>query len=100
MLTEPHVCRGLNSCKGTGAGKDNSCAGTGACASATAHSCRGTNDCTGQGGCGDHPGANSCSGKGECGVPLSDKAWAKARANFETAMKAAGKDVGEAPSKS
>lgn len=100
MLVEPHVCRGLNTCEGHGADGKNSCAGVGSCATANAHSCHGHNDCTGQGGCGDFPGANSCSGKGECGVPLSDKAWAKARLNFETAMKAAGKDVGEAPPKS
>jgi hypothetical protein len=36
---------------------------------------------------------------GECAVPLSDKAWAIARKNFEAAMKKAGKKFGDAPAK-
>jgi hypothetical protein len=103
LLDEPHVCRGLNTCKGKGGcgatkGK-NECAGQGGCATAEKHTCKGDNACKGQGGCGETPGENSCKAKGSCAVPLSDKAWAKARANFEGAMKKAGKTVGPAPAK-
>ena len=34
LLQEPHVCRGLNTCKGTGVDGKNNCAGTSACATA------------------------------------------------------------------
>jgi hypothetical protein len=34
---------------------------------------------------------------GECAVPLKDKAWEKARKNFEAAMTKAGKKFGNAP---
>lgn len=97
LLTEKHVCRGLNICKGHGAGGENSCAGTGACATYAAHECAGNNECKGQGGCGSKPGENACKGMGACAVPLKDHAWGKARANFEAAMKAAGNKVGPAP---
>ena len=97
LLKEPHVCCGLNTCKGKGTDKKNDCAGMGHCASAKKHSCKGENDCKGQGGCGEHPGENSCKGKGSCNVPLSADAWKKARANFEAAMKKAGKKFGDAP---
>jgi len=108
LLKEPHVCRGLNVCKGHGACKTakndckgkNDCAGAGACASAKHHTCGGANDCSGQGGCGANPGENACKGKGKCAVPLNDKAWTAARANFEKAMTAAGKKFGPAPDKS
>lgn len=93
LLKEPHVCRGLNTCKGVGAGKKNDCAGMGKCALAEKHTCKGENACKGQGGCGE----NACKGKGSCAVPLSEKTWTKARANFEAAMKKAGKKVGPAP---
>ena len=33
---EVHACRGLNACKGQGAGGDNACAGQGACATTAA----------------------------------------------------------------
>ncbi len=99
LLEEPHVCRGLNSCMGTGAGKENACAGQGTCATAAQHSCHGANECKGQGGCGELPGQNSCKGNGECAVPLHEGAWEKARAAFEQAMQAAGKEVGSAPAK-
>lgn len=99
LLTEPHVCRGLNTCKGHGAGGGNDCAGQGNCASVEAHSCHGENDCKGQGGCGEIAGQNDCKGQGKCGVPLSDKAWKKARADFEAAMTKAGKKVAPAPAK-
>ena len=92
-----HVCRGLNTCKGKGAGGGNECAGTGACATAKAHGCNGHNECKGQGGCGANPGANECSGKGACAVPLDETAWKKARAAFEANMNAEGKDIGDAP---
>jgi len=109
LLKEPHVCRGLNTCKGNGSCKTadnackgkNACAGRGACATAEKHDCAGHNTCHGQGGCGAHPGENSCKGKGKCAVPLSDKAWKNARANFEKAYEAKhGKKPGPAPAKS
>ena len=34
---------------------------------------------------------------GGCEVPLKKEAWAKARTNFEAAMKKAGKTFGDAP---
>lgn len=97
LLVEPHVCRGLNTCKGMGASKENACAGQGTCASVEHHQCGGQNACKGQGGCGAHPGENSCKGEGHCAVPLMDHAWGPARKNFEAAMKAAGKEFGAAP---
>ncbi len=97
MMGDVHVCRGLNMCKGQGQGGGNACAGQGACATAEAHSCHAANACKGQGGCGDFAGQNACKGQGECNVPLREDTWVKARAAFEKAMKAAGKDVGPAP---
>jgi hypothetical protein len=99
LLSEPHVCRGLNTCKGLGVGGANDCAGQGACASAEKHTCHYVNQCKGQGGCGSHPGENACQGKGTCGVPLGDGAWKRARKNFEQVMTTAGKKFGAAPSK-
>lgn len=98
LTQEPHVCRGLNTCKGKGKGGDNECAGQGTCATAEKHACDGMNECKGQGGCGQTAGRNSCEGKGECAVPLKPDAWKNARAAFEKAMKAKGKKVGETPS--
>jgi hypothetical protein len=100
LLFEPHVCRGLNTCKNKGKSEKNDCAGMGNCATVKAHTCKAANDCRGQGGCGEHPGENSCNGKGECGVPLSDKAWPKARKRFKELMEKEGKKIGEAPEKS
>src|SRR5262249_38002979 len=61
LLQDPHVCRGINTCKSKGkTGTTNDCAGQGHCATVKAHSCQGTNDCKGQGGCDDHPGENDC----------------------------------------
>jgi hypothetical protein len=99
LLQEPHVCRGLNTCKGKGKGGKNDCAGTSACATAKAHTCGGDNDCRGLGGCGEHPGENKCKGMGDCHVPLQDDAWAKARKRFEELMTKEGKKVGAAPKK-
>jgi hypothetical protein len=96
LLKEPHVCCGLNTCKGTGAGGDNDCAGVGSCATAEKHSCDGQNGCNGQGGCGANPGENACKGQGKCNVPLTHS-WKKARENFEAAMKKAGRSFGPAP---
>jgi len=97
LLKEPHVCRGLNTCKGKGKG-DHACAGQGGCATAEAHACKGQNECAGQGGCGERPGENAtCKGTGNCAVPLNDDAWKRARANFEAAAKKAGLEVGPAP---
>jgi hypothetical protein len=100
ILDEPHVCRGLNGCKGLGRSKENTCAGMGTCASIVDHSCGGQNECKGQGGCGTNPGMNSCKGQGGCHIPLMDDAWTTARAAFEAAMKKTGKEVGAAPAKS
>src|ERR1700729_2054044 len=92
LLQEPHICRGLNpTCKGEVKGKKNDCAGQAAAATVKEHKCKGMNECAGEGGCGEKPGENTCKGKGECAVPLSDKAWEKARKNFEAAMKKADK---------
>lgn len=100
MLEEPHVCRGLNACEGMGAGKDNACAGQGACATAVAHDCHEMNECKGQGGCGDTAGRNACKGQGECGVPLKEETWVKARRAYEQAMQTAGNAFGDPPAKS
>ena len=97
LMGEKHVCRGLNQCKGAGAGGENACAGTGACATIAAHLCAGNNECKGQGGCGEKPGENACKGMGSCAVKLKEHAWGKARTNFEAVMTAAGKEVGAAP---
>jgi hypothetical protein len=97
LLKEPHVCCGLNTCKGQGKGDDNDCAGMGSCASAERHSCQGQNACAGQAGCGEKPGENACNGQGACAVPLTKKTWKKARANFEAAMKKAGRTFGKPP---
>jgi hypothetical protein len=99
LLQEPHVCRGLNTCKGKGKGAKNDCAGTSECATAKAHTCGGDNACRGLGGCGDTPGENKCKGMGDCHVPLTDKAWKKARTRFEEVMTKEGKKVGAAPEK-
>ena len=100
LRQEPHICRGLNpTCKGEVAGKKNDCAGQAHGPTVKEHKCKGMNDCAGESGCGERPGENKCKGMGECAVPLSDKAWAKARKNFEAAMKKAGKKFGDAPRK-
>jgi hypothetical protein len=100
LLQDPHVCRGINSCKNKGkTGTTNDCAGQAHCATVAAHDCNGMNDCKGQGGCGEHPGENECKGKGGCEVPLSDKTWPKARKRFEELMAQAGKTFGDAPPK-
>ena len=93
LMGEKHVCRGLNKCKSDA----NACAGQGTCATFAAHECGTHNECKGQGGCGDKPGENACKGMGKCAVPLKEHAWGKARANFEAAMTAAGKEAGPAP---
>jgi len=99
ILDEPHVCRGLNTCKGQGRSTDNSCAGMGTCASVADHACGGQNECKGQGGCGSNPGMNSCKREGGCHIPLMDDAWTTARTAFEAALKKTGKNAGAAPAK-
>jgi hypothetical protein len=100
LLNDPHVCRGINTCKNKGKpGTTNECAGQGTCATVASHDCNGMNNCKGQGGCGEHPGENACKGKGGCEVPLSDKTWPKARKRFEELMAKAGKKIGAAPPK-
>ena len=92
MSQEPHICRGLNTCKGKSKGAKNDCAGAGDCATAKAHTCKGDNDCAGLGGCGENPGENKCKGMGGCEVPIPAKkadVWKKARASFEADMKKA-----------
>lgn len=97
MLDEPHVCRGLNTCKGHGS---DTCAGRSECASKEIHhACGSQNACKGQGGCGENPGENACKGQGACHVPLMDEIWDKARKRFEELMAKAGKEVGPAPPK-
>jgi hypothetical protein len=96
LLQDPHVCRGINTCKNKGKkGTTNECTGQAHCATVTAHDCNGMNDCKGQGGCGEHPGENECKGKGGCEVPLSDKTWPKARKRFEELMTKTGKKFGD-----
>jgi hypothetical protein len=93
VLKDPHICCGLNTCKGHGKDAKNECAGMGSCATAAAHGCAGTNACAGQG----QTGTNDCKGKGSCGVPVRGDSWKQARTSFEAAMKKAGKKFGPAP---
>jgi hypothetical protein len=97
LLNDPHVCRGLNTCKAKGVDKKNSCSGTGQCATVSKHVCGSQNQCKGQGGCGARPGENTCKEQGECSIPLHTSAWKKARARYEELMKAEGKKFGSAP---
>ncbi len=97
LLSEPHVCCGLNTCKGKGLSKENACAGQGSCHTAGKHTCKGDNKCKGQSGCGTSPGENSCKGKGACAVPLKEKTWAIARKNFKKVASTAGIKVGKPP---
>lgn len=97
MKGDPHVCRGLNTCKGTGKDHKNACAGQGACATAESHACNGLNDCKGQGGCDGTAGINQCKGKGACAVPLKDETWKLARARFEQLAAKQHKKIGAAP---
>ncbi|MCI0332896.1 MAG: hypothetical protein L0228_06700 [Planctomycetes bacterium] len=97
LLEEPHVCRGLNTCRGKGKGEQNACMGQGACAVVKEHSCNGENDCKGMGGCGGYPGQNTCKGKGHCAVALKKETWAIARKQLEHLMADAGKKLGAAP---
>jgi hypothetical protein len=100
LLQDPHVCRGINTCKNKGKkGTTNKCAGQAHCATVAAHDCNAMNDCKGQGGCGENPGENACKNQGGCEVPLSDKTWPKARKRFEELMTKAGKKFGAAPPK-
>lgn len=96
---EKHLCRGLNTCKGKGAGGDNECAGQGTCATVAHQSCGGKNACKGLGGCGESVGANECKGQGGCEIPLMDDAWQTMRTRFEEKMTADGKEFGAAPAK-
>lgn len=95
LLDEPHVCRGLNTCKGIGS---DSCAGRSQCATESArHECGTQNACRGQGGCGSNPGENACKGQGGCSVPLMDAVWERTRKRFEKLMAEQGRKVGPAP---
>ena len=98
LLQEPHVCRGLNACKGLARGGKNACAGQGTCATSKAHGCGGRNACKGQGGCGANPGQNACKGQGACGVPITmNPAWEKARKALDELAKSHGFELGPAP---
>ncbi|HLX06484.1 MAG TPA: hypothetical protein VKY89_01340 [Thermoanaerobaculia bacterium] len=92
-LKDPHLCCGLNACKGHGKGASNDCAGMGHCATVEAHGCAGENACAGQGSTGE----NGCKGKGSCAVPVTGDGWKKARTTWEQAMTKAGKKFGAAP---
>jgi hypothetical protein len=92
-LKDPHICCGLNTCKGHGKDASNACAGQGTCATIEAHGCAGENACAGQGPSGD----NACKGRGSCAVPVSGDTWKRARASWEAAMSAAGRKFGPAP---
>lgn len=94
---DKHLCRGLNDCKGQGAGGDNACRGQGQCATYDHHSCASENACKGQGGCGENPGLNACKGQGGCAVPLMESAWETVRARKEEAWKAADEEFAAAP---
>ncbi len=96
---EPHVCRGLNTCKALGKDHKNACAGQGACATAEAHACNGLNSCKGQGGCDGTAGINQCRGKGACAVPLKDEVWRLARSRLEQLAKTKQIKFGAAPAK-
>ena len=100
LAGDPHVCRGLNICRGKDKKHSNACAGQGACATAESHACDGQNVCKGQGGCDNTAGINLCKGKGACAVPLKDKTWTLARARFEQLAKAEKLEIGAAPAKS
>lgn len=98
LLQEPHVCRGLNACKGLARGAKNDCAGLGTCATSKAHGCGGRNACKGQGGCGATPGQNACKAQGKCGVPITmNPAWDKARKALDELAKSHGFELGVAP---
>jgi hypothetical protein len=96
---EIHICRGLNSCAGQGAGGENKCAGQGTCATTPAapHECTTGNFCKGQGGCGPTAGKNKCKGYGEGAVPILEEEWGRLRKEFEARMKRLGKKIGVAP---
>lgn len=97
LAQEPHVCRGLNTCRGKGKGGENDCAGRGDCAVVMSHACQGLNDCEGRGGCGEYPGQDRCKGQGGSAVPLKKDTWKKARARFEQVMASLNKDVRPPP---
>src|SRR5258708_3273744 len=80
-LKDPHLCCGLNTCKGHGKGASNDCAGMGTCATVAAHGCAGENACAGQGAAG----ANGCKGKGSCAVPVPREGRKKAQPRWHTA---------------
>lgn len=103
LLIEPHVCRGLNTCKGKGRDGKNQCAGTGACYTAPENTCGGNNECRGLGACDQppqagYPGENTCKGKGGCQVPMlptKPLMWKKARMRFEALMTENGRKFGQ-----
>ena len=109
LLVEPHICKGLNTCRGLGKDKKKACAGQGSCFTIEEHDCHGFNKCRGQGACDignwpkhqpHYPGENTCEKKGGCQVPLlpeKKEMWIKARRRFEALMADNGKTVGKPP---
>ncbi len=96
-VSERHLCRGLNDCKGQGSSGKNDCRGQGDCATYPEHGCSGDNECKGQGGCGDSVGLNDCKGKGVCHVPLMEPARETVRKRKETAWTKAAQKFADAP---
>jgi hypothetical protein len=94
---DKHLCRGLNDCKGQGAGGKNDCRGQGDCATVAHHACGTENTCKGLGGCGDTAGINECAGKGGCHVPLMEGAWDQVRSLMVTKWKTAKQNYADAP---
>src|SRR5260370_32123017 len=53
LLNDPHVCRGINTCKNKGKkGTTNECAGQPSCATVASHDCHGMKNSKGHGGLG------------------------------------------------
>jgi hypothetical protein len=97
VTSDKHLCRGLNDCKGQGAGGKNDCRGQGDCATVAHHACGTENTCKGLGGCGDTAGINECAGKGGCHVPLMEGAWEDVRKRMVTQWKSAKQDYADPP---
>ena len=96
-VSEKHLCRGLNECKGQSATGKNDCRGQGDCATLAAHECGGHNACKSQGGCGETVGLNDCKGKGGCSIPLMESAWNTVRKRMEEKWDKASSKFSPAP---
>ncbi|MEQ8791476.1 MAG: hypothetical protein RIC55_34755 [Pirellulaceae bacterium] len=98
-VSEKHLCRGLNDCKGLGGDGKNDCRGMGTCATHAHHECGAKNACKGQGGCGEEVGTNECAGHGGCAVPLMDHAWDEVRERLVEKWEKDGVKFHDAPAK-